>query len=84
MQFTGNLNKNTVAIIINVKKYLYGGCSSAVKEPLFNFHNVIHDYIILARLTSKTLLKQMYNFLHVLCGIQFCVLSYKCYANIAN
>ena len=32
-------------------------CSSAVKEPLFHLHDVIHEYVILTRLSNTIVLE---------------------------
>ena len=38
-----------------------------LKKPLFNLHDVIHEYVILTRLSNTIVLEEMYNSLRVLC-----------------
>ena len=39
--------------LANATQRSYGGCSSAVEVPLFNLHDVIHEYVIFLKLNVK-------------------------------
>ena len=60
MELKGISNQITIALIINFGNFkilVIWWLFVSVEEPLFNLHDVIHEYVILTRLSIKIILK---------------------------